>query len=798
MIAAARAKLALPVRRLLPVLVTLGLLLLVISISASVIASNVSDVRLSPLWLAMLVSLGVAWLLGRTRLPDWAGLAIVALLGLGAALIWTGRLAQPLYALLSGAGPAFLDDLSAWLLATSLRQWLQTWPLSLPDYPALAAVWGEFAAASGPPLQGAGAWLASQARGSPTYNPVGAGMFWMTILWALAGWAGWWVLHRRNGLAGVLPLTFLAAWVVAFSGGDWLPLVVILIAALFLSAWLQYHQRLEAWLRAGRGYSEETRADMAIAALVVIALIATFAFLAATLPVEDYARRLQQVVRPRPQALQQAGEALGIDQGQPAGPGAGSGQGSLPRSHLLGAAPELLQTEVLFIQTSEPPPDPQAASQPGESPYWRGQAYDVYTGHGWATSPTQVQALRRTRPVDFTGGPYYQEFEQQVRLLGASGGTVYHAGELTGVDSAAALELRSTPPGENSDLFAATTNDEDYRAASLRLMAGEDVLQAAVQEAPAWIRERYLQLPDDIPPRLLELAADITQQAATPYERALAIESYLRSFPYTLDVAAPPAGRDVADYFLFDLRQGYCDYYATAMTVLARLAGLPARYVSGYASGSYDPARQGYLVREANAHAWVEIYFSGVGWETFEPTAGLPAIERPPTTTPSGQELAEQAGTQAAPPDLGWLWKPLAGLAAFAMACLLAGLAWLGWERWRLRRMAPELALNRLYASLCHLGRRMGVAHQAGDTPFEYGEALNASLAGLGAKRSWAAIPLPVRTQIDELIDLYSMAIYSPLPPEKGRVRRTIQGYVQVRLRLLLAWLASRAASKRS
>ncbi len=94
----------------------------------------------------------------------------------------------------------------------------------------------------------------------------------------------------------------------------------------------------------------------------------------------------------------------------------------------------------------------------------------------------------------------------------------------------------------------------------------------------------------------------------------------MREFPYTLDVPVPPADKDVVAYFLFDLQEGYCDYFATAMAVLARSAGLPARVVGGYATGAYHEEEHLFTVTAAEAHTWVEIYFFGIGWVEFEPT----------------------------------------------------------------------------------------------------------------------------------------------------------------------------------
>lgn len=134
----------------------------------------------------------------------------------------------------------------------------------------------------------------------------------------------------------------------------------------------------------------------------------------------------------------------------------------------------------------------------------------------------------------------------------------------------------------------------------------------------------YLQLPDNLPQRVKDLSASLVASETNDYDRAKAIEQYLASkYPYNLDVRSTPRNRDFVDYFLFDLKEGYCSYYASAMTVLARCAGLPARYVEGYMLPP-EPVkddRTTYVVNNMQAHAWVEIYFEGYGWLPFEPTA---------------------------------------------------------------------------------------------------------------------------------------------------------------------------------
>ena len=112
-------------------------------------------------------------------------------------------------------------------------------------------------------------------------------------------------------------------------------------------------------------------------------------------------------------------------------------------------------------------------------------------------------------------------------------------------------------------------------------------LRQSGENYPDWVSQRFLALPAEVPDRVKALAIRLTASGITPYDRAVAIEEYLRTYPIYLDVPYPPPQRDVTDYFLFDLKKGYCDYFATAMVVLARGAGIPARLAIGYATGTY-------------------------------------------------------------------------------------------------------------------------------------------------------------------------------------------------------------------
>ncbi len=136
------------------------------------------------------------------------------------------------------------------------------------------------------------------------------------------------------------------------------------------------------------------------------------------------------------------------------------------------------------------------------------------------------------------------------------------------------------------------------------------------------IREKYTQISPTMTKRTMSLAWDVTQGCENDYEKVKAIEKYLSStFTYTTEVGYPPMGQDFVDWFLFDAKQGYCTFFASAMTNMVRLMGIPARYVEGYVMPQQYDSNNVYSVTNASAHAWVEVYFEGFGWLTFEPTS---------------------------------------------------------------------------------------------------------------------------------------------------------------------------------
>jgi len=158
-----------------------------------------------------------------------------------------------------------------------------------------------------------------------------------------------------------------------------------------------------------------------------------------------------------------------------------------------------------------------------------------------------------------------------------------------------------------------------YEGRSLLPLTSESELRKASSSYPPRLRETYLQLPP-LDPRIRALAEKTTSSSTNEYDKVLSLQRYLIShYSYTLDLTGSPTDDPLAE-FLFERRSGNCEYFASAMAVMLRGIGIPARYVTGFLSGEYNDVGGDYIVRESDAHAWVEVFFPDYGWITVDPT----------------------------------------------------------------------------------------------------------------------------------------------------------------------------------
>ena len=470
----------------------------------------------------------------------------------------------------------------------------------------------------------------------------------------------------------------------------------------------------------------------------------------------------------------------------------------------LGGPRELAEVPVLAIRA------------PSNARYWRAVVFDEYTGHGWEnTDETMIHFGAENEAIPMVNYQARQAITQTVTLLGPSMSMLPIAAQPTWVDQPARANLsyvsvpavrgsggvdeggvsqrvetisyvRSRTPLDAGDRYVGT--------ASLST-AGVGQLRRAGTAYPAWVLERYTQLPDTVPDRVKELAATLAAPFDNAYDKASAIESYLRNeIDYNEKIEAPPPDRDPVDYVVFDLKQGYCDYYATSMAVMLRSLGIPARVVSGYAQGQYDPAREAYVVLLQDAHTWVEVFFPAYGWVEFEPTAAQPLIVRPPdppeggaanlgpdaATPPPENPLDDQSGLldEELPSDLGtqnapwWILNPtrpgswlLGGLALLILAgvtVLLMGS----------RRAARLGGVGAIYQNMLRLARWAGASVRPSLTPLEHAAALG-EVVPEGER--------PAR----RIAGLYTREKYGQRPAGEQEQRRVSEAWRELRPRLV-------------
>ena len=653
----------------------------------------------------------------------------------------------------------------------------------------LSLVWGRFSN-----------WLGLFLQNRPFYDQAAVIIWWSTAAWIFAWWAGIILRKRNSALLATAPAGILLAALLNRSSGDARLLLPFTGAVLALHASNNYFQAREGWLRKRLDLPDTLGLDTSIWAGAVVAVAIVLGFTATTLPALNI-----QTLREFTDSLRQAGpagkpeeDALGV---QPANrvptPPPRIGIASLPRQHLIGASPELSEQLALYYEILS---DSSASDGlPLIQPYYlRGLVYDVYLQAGWASSSVstrQFEPGETIQSIDSTESNRRQ-MEQLITLAPTNRGMVLVAGDAVAINQPVEATWRAAPSGI-ADIFGLGVAEAEYLAWSSQAEASAEELRRASQDYPTWIRQRYLQLPDNIPTRVVSLAANFTH-IPTAYDTATAIESHLRSYTYTLDIPQPPIGQDIVDYFLFDLKQGYCDYYASAMVVLARLNGLPARLAIGYVASDFDPINQRYVVKEKSAHSWAEVYFPGYGWIPFEPTAGLSRLSRsgipsirPNLADPTPSPPGWLRGTQISWKDWGLFVIGLALLALLIAVQLIPVV-----ERWWVGRDGPILAITRLYRRFERLAVRLTGLQPAGTTPLETAHCLSAHL--YAARWPVRRASTYVRAAGAEITDLYIQAAYTPSPPTGSDVQRAWQLWRQLKQnsRLLLLLKRGKPSSK--
>jgi len=573
-----------------------------------------------------------------------------------------------------------------------------------------------------------GIWWQGAQGGSVIPDERVFALFAAALIWALAALSAALARATSHALPAMAPLLVLVGAVVFFGGEGRLIFLGALALTLALHVALDNNRLAARWARTESDYNQVLLNErwLNAAAIASVAL-----FLAGVAPVfsvraiSDFYSRLVAPLDERIETVRQ--QAFPNIETAPRYSVAGTTSG-LPNQFLLGSGPELRTTRILELRTGD---SPTSYDAPPFAPYLNATAFNDYTGLGWEPDEEKtllpLPADSRWQGATETGR---RLLAQTVRTYVPSA-TLFAAGEF--VEAGIDTWLRLDAQGE---VTAITGGAGGYSLLSFTPALSEERLRAippfdAENPLPEGF-DAYLALPPTVTPRTRARAAELTDGLASPYDKGVAIQAYLRTFPYTLEIDAPPPDvTDVADYFLFDLQKGYCDYYATAFVVLARAAGLPARFMTGYAPGGWMPEPRAWLVTAADSHAWPELYLADVGWIPFEPTAARSEIAR----VGGASELPAMTTLPPLPPP-----PPTGGVDWNAQMLVwllpIGGLLWLAWRlalRLRAAREDPWLAL-------LAWGARAGYPADEGETPMEYGAALAHEMSGRnGAQMAEAA-----------------------------------------------------------
>ena len=404
---------------------------------------------------------------------------------------------------------------------------------------------------------------------------------------------------------------------------------------------------------------------------------------------------------------------------------------------------------IRFVITSE---------QPG---YWRTKRYDTYHSWGWTSNITADHTLNSGAIAEESESPLERDIYTYTVESRLKTDVILTKGEFVSADIPVLLQTLSANVSE-ANLPASLTGQptttetervddgEDVMAVvSPRMMgpyqryevvayansASPDELSEAEEDYPPWIKENYLQLPDTLPVRVRLLSEALTLQTETVYDKVVAIKKFLNKFDYSQKRELSRDGVDGVDFLLFTARQGVCNDFASAMVVMLRSLGVPARLSTGYLRGELDRDTGNYLLRSQNYHAWAEVYFPEYGWIEIEAT---------PASEPEDEEIIVSSGGTfsdledlpfwmegdgpAPPGDISLIdttrkaqsgLKPYAYIAIIGIPLLLVFVARLIFNRWlhRLKRVKSAREAYHRMCSLALLGKSGPSAHE---TPLEY------------------------------------------------------------------------------
>lgn len=474
------------------------------------------------------------------------------------------------------------------------------------------------------------------AQGEAVEDPI----FFLTLLavlfWGIGLASGYALIRKGNYLMAVLPGGLVivvvqtydheAARRVGF-------LAFYLFLALVLLGRMNYLYHQEVWRQRNVFLVPETGVDLTGGAAATAAVIVLAAWLLpAASNLAIVTRTWEQITKPWQTVRDRLSDAVAAVQG-----GGGGGNEFFGEQMALGTGVPLSQEVMFRVHIS-------GSERLTPRYYWRGRIYDRYENNQWYSTATAFEPFDPQRDRLFPLVVEGQRLQDFAFTVFTRQQTLYIPGQPMWVSRRAGVRWFA-PDGEGREAAylrasVSLVSGETYQARAALISPTIAELRAAGEIYPVWVLERYLQLPDDFSPRIRALAVEVAGQAPSPYDKTEAITTYLRrEIRYAPQIPPPQAGQDPLEYVLFDLKRGFCNYYASAEVLMLRSLGIPARLAVGFAEGHADLGGRDFTVLQRDAHAWPEVYFPGIGWVEFEPTGNQDSIARP-----SGVERPNAAG----------------------------------------------------------------------------------------------------------------------------------------------------------
>ncbi|HUY79022.1 MAG TPA: transglutaminase domain-containing protein [Ktedonobacterales bacterium] len=561
-----------------------------------------------------------------------------------------------------------------------------------------------------------------------------------------------WLMALANGVVLLINLNWTTS-------DQYFFLVLYLLAVMLLMVRFTLAENTRHWRAIGLRFSPDLGWDFMQAGVffaVVVVLLPNL------LPLGPASASLERSLSAANNPWQQAQIRLQAIFGGAGGKGAG-GAGFFSTNLNLVNNFDPTNTQIMHYQTtlgtkSNPQTDP--------SQYLITQAYDTYDGqHAWSPAPATTQRAYDTdavlpqssRSSSYRYDTYTITLDTAATLANGGGSNVFAPGGegaifsipthvefsiVSGVPSSPIAWASQSVLGANSS-YQATGYVSTATAAELAQVP-YPTQDPNTSDYPDNVLSEYL--PGDtgyISGTVQQRAAQETKGAATMYQAAVDLENYLQtSFTYATHMPTPPNNQDDVAWFL-NLKYGFCTWFASAMALMARSLGMPARIVSGYTAGTFDPRTNSYIVRDSQAHTWTQVYFGQYGWINFEPTASFSRFIRPqpitaaPSTTPStvkggatGVANRTPVGVRRNNPgggstqtsgQSGALIGVGLGLGALLILLALIAAAVVFWWRALYRTLSPIAAA---FARVTLLGSWAGAPPRRSQTPGEYVERL--------------------------------------------------------------------------